>query len=143
MKLFIFIATLILDQITKFVISISLQENQSLSILNGYLTLIRSHNSAALFGVLSEKSMLMLGMFIFTLSAIGIALMAYAIRYKKYQLPVGLVLILSGAVGNFIDRLIKGYVVDFIATPYFIFNLADLFIVLGVILLFLPSKSSD
>ena len=63
-------------------------------------------------------------------------MIGYTIKHKKYELPLGIVLILAGAVGNYIDRLTKGYVIDFISTPYMIFNLADLFIVIGVIFLF-------
>ena len=47
-------------------------------------------------------------------------------------------MILSGGIGNLIDRLVRGYVVDFIATPFIAtFNIADSFVVIGIALLLL------
>ena len=59
-------------------------------------------------------------------------------------LKIGYGLILGGAIGNFIDRIVYGYVIDFIDIDIFgwnypIFNLADMFIVVGVILVMIDA----
>lgn len=61
---------------------------------------------------------------------------------KKAYLPLraALLLVLSGAVGNIIDRVCRGYVVDFFEFPFFdwpVFNVADIYVVAGVILMVL------
>ncbi|MBO5142532.1 MAG: signal peptidase II [Clostridia bacterium] len=69
---------------------------------------------------------------------ICIAITIYIINQKKNSKKVNLAwyMILSGGIGNLIDRIVRGYVVDFIATPFIAtFNIADSMVVIGVIVL--------
>lgn len=72
--------------------------------------------------------------------AVGLIWFYVTMPKKKEYFPlrVSLVLVLSGAVGNIIDRLFRGYVVDFFEFTFFdwpVFNVADIYVVAGVILL--------
>lgn len=67
----------------------------------------------------------------------------YLLKHKETSkyIKISLILIISGAIGNFIDRITKGYVVDFIhfyiknIFDWPVFNVADIFVVCGTILL--------
>ena len=59
-------------------------------------------------------------------------------KKEYFPLRVSLVMVLSGAIGNIIDRLFRGYVVDFFEFTFFewpVFNVADIYVVVGVTLL--------
>ena len=93
-------------------------------------------NSGIAFGLLQGKVL-----FILSVNAVFILVLAYIIFLgdeKALLLQSALSLMLAGAVSNFIDRLLLGYVVDYINTGWFpVFNLADIFISIGVFLLIL------
>jgi signal peptidase II len=72
--------------------------------------------------------------------AVGLIWFYKAMPKKKEYFPlrVSLVMVLSGAIGNIIDRLFRGYVVDFFEFTFFewpVFNVADIYVVVGVTLL--------
>jgi len=132
-----------LDQATKFILVRSLGVHEYYPLIDGLLSLSHVHNRGAAFGVLSRASLpnqhlLLAGLSILALLAIAY----YFLRLPATaRLPrVALALVLGGAVGNLIDRLRLGHVVDFIhvywrehAWPDF--NVADSAITVGVALL--------
>lgn len=129
-----------LDQYTKFLASAHLAGKPSIILLPGVLELKYLENTGMAFGLLEGKKTFFLIMcLLFFL--LGFYLFC-RIPKERYYLPLLLILflMLSGALGNFIDRAWRGYVVDFI---YFslinfpIFNLADIYVVCGSILLVL------
>lgn len=134
----IFVITIIivfLDQLSKFFIAKSLFLNQSVAVIKGvfYLTLI--HNRGAAFGILKNQ----LPLFIFT-SLFAIVLIFINLKkdaHKKLSVyTVSLCFIFAGALGNLIDRLCLGYVVDFLDFRVWpVFNVADSAITIGAILL--------
>lgn len=133
MIFFLVITTLSLDQLSKFLASKNLLYNSPLAVIKGifYLTLI--HNRGAAFGILKNQ----LPLFIFT-SLLAIILIYFSLKNKKESkiYRVSLSLILAGALGNLIDRLFFGYVIDFLDFRIWpVFNLADSAITVGVILL--------
>ncbi len=87
-------------------------------------------NTGAAFGILQGQNI-----FLILLSLIVISIIIF--YYKKYkELRLYLILILSGVIGNLIDRIFFGYVRDFINLKIWpVFNLADSYSVTGVILL--------
>ena len=101
-----------------------------------FLTLV--HNTGVAFG-LFKGNPFWLGVFSL---AVGTALLVYLARVRSGWLPtLALSLITAGALGNAIDRLGRGWVVDFLDIGpglWPVFNLADSFVVVGVILLLLP-----
>jgi len=132
----IFIIVLIilsLDQLTKFLATQNLLYNQSIPVIKGifHITLIR--NRGAAFGILKNQ----IDLFIIT-SIVAIILIYLNLRENKHRklYTVSLSLILAGALGNLIDRLFLGYVIDFLDFLIWpVFNLADSAITIGVILL--------
>lgn len=137
-SLFIAIIILILDQITKFVIASSMHIGDSFEVIPGFLNITSHRNNGAAWGILSGK---MSFFFIITI-IILIVLIVFYIKEAKYNLfmQIALSLLFAGALGNFIDRLFHGEVVDFIDTYIFgynfpIFNVADSSLTIGVILI--------
>lgn len=135
MIIFAVIGVLSLDQFTKFLVISRLSLNQSVPVLRGILHITRVHNRGAAFGILKDQ----LGLFILA-SLFAIALIYSNLKntgFKKEPVySASLSLILAGAVGNLIDRLRLGYVVDFIDFRIWpVFNVADSAITVGAILL--------
>lgn len=140
-KLFIFgIIFLLIDQLSKGLINIYINVNESIKIFD-FLSLTYVHNMGAAFSMLSGARWLFIILAIIALNIIYI----YFIKDKNlsnFEI-VTYALLLSGIIGNLIDRILYGYVIDFIDFTIFdfaIFNLADSFIVISVILLLLGVK---
>ena len=129
------IIILSLDQLTKFIITKNLSLNQSIPIIKGIFHLTLVHNRGAAFGILRNQ----IPLFIFT-SLFATVLIYFNLkdtRFKKSLIyKISLSLILAGALGNLIDRLFLGYVVDFLDFRIWpVFNVADSAITVGAILL--------
>lgn len=133
-----FIATVIIDQLTKLLAVANLKDKSDLILIKNWLHLSYVENSGAAWGIFSN------GTLILSIVTIGIcfAILYYLIReYKNIDsfLKLTLVMILAGAIGNLIDRIRLGYVIDFIFTPlgglynFPVFNFADIYVVLGAI----------
>jgi len=133
----IFIATFLIDSLSKlFILNISPNmDNFNLDL--GIISVTRIYNTGAAFGILKGWTSFLI---IFSL-LILIVLSLYV--YKKHkELNIlqasGLGMIMGGTAGNFFDRATFGYVIDFIKLNFIdfpVFNLADLFINIGVILI--------
>lgn len=127
--------TLFLDQLTKFIASKILSPNQSLPAIKGILHFTLVHNRGAAFGMLKNQ----LPLFILT-SAVAIILIYFNLKQGRQKRLIlynfSLSLILAGALGNLVDRLVFGYVIDFIDLRIWpVFNLADSAITVGAVLL--------
>ena len=136
MQAIIFI-TLILDQISKIVINTSLKENASIKVLGKFFKLTNVYNEGAAFSLFDGSKV-----FLIIISVISILLLLYMMKdFKNSKLNyIAFGLIYGGILGNLIDRLFLGYVRDFLDFNIFgfhypVFNLADSFIVIGVIIL--------
>jgi len=133
MVFIIVLSVLSLDQLTKFLITRNLSYNQSIPVIKGifHLTLIR--NRGAAFGILKNQ----VPLFIFS-SIFAIILIYFELKNNRHRksYSVSLSLILAGALGNLIDRLFLGYVIDFLDFRIWpVFNVADSAITIGAILL--------
>jgi len=125
---------LCVDQLTKFLVHKYLLLNQSFPIIKGIFHLTLIHNRGAAFGILKNQ----IPLFIFT-SVLAVILIYLNLRNdkpKKLSIPtLSLCLILGGALGNLVDRIFLGYVVDFLDFRVWpVFNLADSAITIGAIL---------
>ena len=128
-----------LDQLSKFFISSQLSLGESLTVFP-FLNFTLIHNTGIAFSIFDEG-----GEFSrWLLVAFVAGILAYLVflLYKKtpkHQLElISLLLIISGGLGNLIDRLLLGYVVDFVHAFYqhysfYVFNMADSYITLGII----------
>ena len=123
------------DQLLKYWVVRHLEIGQSAAFLPGLVRLTRLHNTGAAWGSFSGSTALLTAV-----TAVLLVAVAWLVLKKVIRHPLGLcaaILVLGGGIGNMIDRICRGYVVDmfdleFMSYP--IFNLADCFVVVGVIL---------
>jgi len=128
----------IIDQISKILVIKYIDINNSIELIKNFFYLTYTHNEGAAFSILTGQRIFLI------LIAITILVILFNyIRKNKIKNKVETVafsLIIGGSLGNLIDRIIRGYVVDFLdfkilGYNYPIFNIADTFIVVGVFLL--------
>ena len=129
-----------LDQLIKVLILNSIgTSGESITIIPRVLQLTYVENTGGAWGIFSERIYL-IGIDIMIIVAILRLLLSKNYELNKKTI-LAMTLILSGGIGNLIDRIIRGFVIDYFdITPilnYPIFNFADICIVVGVILLFI------
>lgn len=130
---------LLLDQVSKWMVVTHIEAHQTLSVIPGFFSLVLVKNRGMAFGIFSQTRSGFYYYFLLstTIGAIGVILFSFFwIKSSKKWLTVGLSLILGGAVGNFVDRLRLGYVIDFL--DFFLkgyhwpaFNVADSAVTVG------------
>ncbi len=139
----IILALLSIDQLTKALVARSILFQSSKSIIPGFFNLTHIRNRGAIFGFFSHSESRILFIFLTLVSLVALGLVIYYFfktpssqRFMKISLSV----ILAGALGNLIDRIIRGYVIDFL--DFYIknwhwpsFNVADACITVGAFLL--------
>ena len=143
--LWLSLITLILDQWSKIAIDGSMRLYESIALIPGF-NLTYVHNTGAAFSFLSEAGGWQRWFFAAMAFVISVVLTIWLYRLKKHEtlLAVALALVLGGAIGNLIDRLAYGYVIDFLDVYYQTrhwpaFNIADSAISVGVFLMLLES----
>ena len=132
MLCFVFAALVVLlDQFFKRWVVITLYSGGEKVIIPGILNLIYVENSGAAFSILPNQRWLLAGV----VFVIVLILITILLRYNEgFWGTLGLASVLGGAVGNLIDRVFHGFVVDMFKTTFMdfaIFNIADIFITLG------------
>jgi len=139
------IALTVCDQLSKLVIVREFDLHESVSIVPGFFNLVYVQNKGAAFGLFSAMTSPLREIVLFGTSALALCVvftfLGSAIGERLLG-KVALAFVCGGAIGNFIDRTRLGYVIDFLdfyAGTYHwpAFNLADSFIVLGVVTLVL------
>ena len=130
------VALVVLDQVVKFLVRANIPLGESIPFLPHVMDLTYVQNTGAAFSLFSQHTWLL------TLLS-GVVSVVLVICLGKRVLPhwsgmLALALLLGGAVGNFIDRLLFGFVTDMFATTFVnfaVFNVADVGVVLGGVLL--------
>lgn len=126
----------VLDQAVKFLVRANIPLGGHVSFLPHVLELTYVQNTGAAFSLLSEHTWLLS-----LISAVVVAAMAVVLLRRVITHPLGIipaVLVLSGGLGNLIDRVFLGYVTDMFSTLFMnfaVFNVADIFITVGGALL--------
>jgi signal peptidase II len=129
------ILVLFLDQLSKHLATKNLIVNQSVPIIKGIFHLTLIHNRGAAFGILKNQMPLFISISLFSIILICFNLKKNMIK-ENIVFNISLALILGGALGNLIDRLFLGYVIDFLDFRIWpVFNVADSAITIGAILL--------
>lgn len=134
---------LIIDQITKILVVNSLVPGENIEIIKNIFSIIYTNNTGAAFSILLGKRI-----FLIVVAVLIIGVLLYYIKRNKIEKKrdiIALSFIIGGSLGNLIDRIIRGYVIDFISIKignynFPIFNVADILIVIGVFLLLLSSR---
>ena len=128
-----------LDQVTKYLVASQMTIGQSIPIIDNFLYITSHRNAGAAWGIFQGKMMFF---YLITLAVIAVVIvwMTRLDIKKDKWLMIALALILGGAVGNFIDRVLYQHVVDFIDTyilgyDFPIFNIADSALCIGVVLM--------
>jgi signal peptidase II len=133
-------AVLAADQIVKALVSGALQRGEERNVVAG-IKLVNTRNSGVAFGQLQNG-----GAIVAVVIALAIcALLVYFARHAQLPLmwlPTGM--LLGGALGNVVDRIREGAVVDFLKLPYWpAFNVADASITIGVVILLVVMERGD
>ncbi|MCM8795607.1 MAG: signal peptidase II [Candidatus Omnitrophica bacterium] len=133
---------LALDQFTKYLVTKSLILHESFPVIKGIFHLTLVANRGAAFGILKDQTLVFIFTAILVIILISVHLspiFSKGLRKDKGKhgvYRIAMAFILSGALGNLIDRLRFGYVIDFLDLRIWpVFNLADCAITLGAILL--------
>ncbi len=145
---FITIICIILDQFTKHLVVQNLKNNPPMVIIDNFLTFTYLENTGAAFGILKNRRWIFILITIISIFLISYILFKYKNKLQTIN-TIALSLILGGAIGNLIDRIRLGYVVDFVSMRFFnrynfaVFNLADTFVVIGSIIIIIFILFSD
>jgi signal peptidase II len=136
--IYISIILLLIDQISKLLVVKLIDINSSIELIKNFFYLTYTHNTGAAFSILTGKRILLILIAVIILIVIFNYLRKNKIESKVEKIAFSL--IIGGSVGNLLDRIVRGYVIDFLDFKIFgynfpIFNLADTFIVIGVLLL--------
>ncbi len=136
---------LLVDQVTKIWVSKSMGLRESIEIIP-YFQLTYVHNLGAAFSFLSDAGGWQRWFFVILSAGASLFITVWLWRLSRSMVlqAWGLALVLGGAVGNLVDRVIYGYVIDFLDVYYQhwhwpVFNVADSAITVGVILLLIES----
>lgn len=131
---------ILLDQLTKWLVVKNMQLGERIDIIDPYLSLLSHRNRGAAWGMLEGQMWLF-----YIVTVIVVIGIVYYFHTEAKGIPlfsVSLMLLLGGALGNFIDRLFQGEVVDFVSVlipvinyDFPIFNVADAALSIGVGLL--------
>lgn len=134
-----------LDQLTKLWVVQAIPRHSVIQVINGFFNLVHIYNRGAAFGLLSNLSTTLASLFFIFTTLIILGVLSYLYwRLSREQIlaAIGYSLIISGALGNFVDRLRLGEVIDFL--DFYLgrhhwpaFNVADSLICVGAGFLFL------
>lgn len=144
--LIIVFALVCLDQFSKFYIYSNFALNESINVINNFFDITYIQNFGAGFSILQHQRI-----FLSVVSILAICILSYLLYTTKKDDTVSKIsylLIIAGALGNLIDRIRLGYVVDFFDFVIFgydfpVFNVADCYITIGCfIIIFIVLKES-
>ncbi|MGC8660769.1 MAG: signal peptidase II, partial [Desulfomonilaceae bacterium] len=109
-------AIVLVDQITKHLVSSSIPLNGSEAIVPGFLNLVHIRNTGAAFGAFSQTGSVLIRIALSGISLIALIVIGWLVFFQRLDRfsMIGFALFFGGAAGNFVDRLIFGHVIDFI-----------------------------
>ena len=132
---------IVIDRVVKILVNRYISLNKTISLIKNVFYLTNVHNEGAAFSIMYGLR--------YILIAVSIAFLIFIIyyMYKKKKYNIEFALIIGGLIGNLIDRIVFGYVIDYIGVIIFkyyfpIFNIADALIVIGAII-FIFRKDGD
>jgi len=131
MKLLLFITLplYLLDQVTKWLVLRFISTDEFVPVIPGFFYLVQVHNTGAAFGMLKDNNL-----FFMILASVALVLVAIFVRrgaFADAPSRFGAALLVSGVLGNLTDRILHGYVIDFldVILPWYghwpAFNVAD------------------
>jgi signal peptidase II len=143
--LWIVALVIVLDRVTKLFIQHALNSWSTISVIPGLFRIVHTENPGAAFGILAEGNSMVRAAVLIGISSMVMVFVASALWSRTSSFTgawtrFGLALILGGAVGNLLDRLVRGTVTDFLEVysgswSFPAFNVADSAITVGSIIL--------
>ena len=138
MIIIIMILAIVLDISSKIIVINNIEFNEEIDIISNFFKMTYVRNTGAAWSIMDDRGYIV--QIISIMIILGIIWYLYKNKPENKVEIIAYGLILGGAIGNLLDRVIHGYVIDFISIKilgynYPIFNLADIFIVSGVIIL--------
>ena len=133
------VAVVVVDQLTKAWLVANVQPGGAIEILGDWLRLVHGRNDGGLFGLFGGSAAVLA---IASLGVIGLIIAYHARSKPNVVLSIALGLLLGGAIGNLLDRIRFGYVIDFVdagigTLRFYTFNVADSAISIAILLLIL------
>jgi signal peptidase II len=134
----IILSVVILDQLTKLLI-VSTVGDRTIRVIDGFFNIIEAHNYGAGWSMFEGNYIFLFSITIVSLIFFGYLYKDVKMNKQKWAYTTGLSLMIGGTLGNFIDRIRLGYVVDFLqfifgSYTFPTFNMADTALTIGVIL---------
>ena len=132
------VLVVVFDQLSKTIVATNMAVGESIVIIEHILSFTFVKNEGAAWGILANHRWIFL--VLTAIAIIVIPIITYKFREFGYFFGVSMALIWGGAIGNMIDRLFSGKVVDFIEVTFIdypVFNIADSCVVVGGIMLFI------
>lgn len=135
----IIIFIVVIDQASKYFATSAFKGGSDFSIIDGIFSLTYLENRGAAFGFFSGQKFITIG--VTTIVIIALIVYLYNSKFINMRIKIVLSLIIGGAIGNLIDRIYHGYVVDFFhfyiedVFNFPVFNVADISVVCGTILM--------
>ena len=131
-------ASILVDQIVKIIISSTMSVGETIPVIKDIFHFTYIRNEGAAFGMLSEHRWV----FMIISSVAIVAMCIYLFKFCKERMltRIGIALVIGGGIGNMIDRIFLGYVVDMIDCrfiDFYIFNVADSCVCVGAGIVFL------
>lgn len=129
-----------LDQFTKYLACANLKGQDNIILIKGVFELEYLENRGAAFGILQNQQWLFIILFVLFVAVVGVLYVRMPQDKRYYPVRIIALMIIAGGIGNLIDRIRLGYVVDFF---YFslinfpIFNVADIYVTVSMIVLFI------
>lgn len=136
---------IVIDQLIKCIVSTNMSLNTSIILIKDFLNITYVRNIGAAFSILEGNRIFLIAVTLIAL--IGIYLLIKNKTFKKIETII-YTLIISGIIGNLIDRIIFGYVIDYVDFKLLgynmpVFNLADSLIVIGCVLLLIMTVKEN
>ena len=128
---------LIIDQITKFAVRSRMEIGETLPVFRGVLDFTYVQNRGAAFSLFQNSQLITVILPVITMIA-GVMFLLHLRKKKEKLAELGVLLIMSGGIGNLIDRTVMGFVTDMISVGGFpVFNVADICVTVGCAVLIL------
>ena len=136
-------AIVLLDQLVKHLTVANIPLNTSEPLLSGVLSLAHIRNYGAAWSIFIGQRL-----FFIVISFISLILMGYMFKklWHNWGYALGLALLIGGTLGNLIDRIFLGYVIDMVSLDFInfpIFNVADAALTVGVVVIFIVMLKED
>lgn len=135
--------TVSLDQLAKLYVRLNLKLDDTIAVIPNLFHITSARNYGVAFGILEKSAESFRDNFLLIVPAIScLIIITLLLQSTRHSQNVAMSLVFGGAIGNYIDRINTGYVIDFIdirvtkTLSFPIFNLADFAIVLGIIIFF-------